>query len=85
MLSMGLYLLQLHGTPRNQSRTTHCASISVILNRNLVPIQKYDDIMLWHFRLGHLSFRYLEKPFPSLFINKDPRLFHCEIRQLAKH
>ena len=40
--------------------------------------------MLWHFRLGHPSFRYLkEKIFPSLFTNKV--IFQCEVCQLAKH
>ncbi|KAJ9541315.1 hypothetical protein OSB04_027821 [Centaurea solstitialis] len=43
------------------------------------------DIMLWHNRLGHPSFPYLNKLFPQLFINKDLSSFHCEICQLAKH
>ena len=30
-----------------------------------------DTIMLWHFRLGHPSFSYLKRNFPSLLINKD--------------
>ena len=41
--------------------------------------------MLEHYRLGHPNFSYLEKMFPSLFINKNPKLFQCEIYQLAKH
>ena len=28
---------------------------------------------------------YLLRLFPSLFINKNPNLFHCEVCQLAKH
>ena len=41
--------------------------------------------MLWHFRLGHPNFSYLKCLFPSLFTNKDPRYFHCDICQLSKH
>lgn len=41
--------------------------------------------MLWHFRLGHPSFSYMKHLFPSLFVNKDPSLFQCEMCQLAKH
>ena len=37
-----------------------------------------------HFRLGHPNFRYLKHLFPSLFTNKDPRSFHCDIFQLSK-
>lgn len=41
--------------------------------------------MLWHYRLGHPNFLYLSKMFPSLFINKNPNSFCCEICQFAKH
>lgn len=44
-----------------------------------------DDIMLWHYRLGHPNFVYLNKLFPSLFKNKNISDFQCEICQLAKH
>ncbi|CAN1248148.1 Retrovirus-related Pol polyprotein from transposon RE2 [Linum perenne] len=43
------------------------------------------QIMLWHYRLGHPSFGYLEKLFPELFANKRLDQFHCEVYQLAKH
>ena len=43
------------------------------------------DIMLWHFRLGHPSFHYLKKLFPTVFVNKDPSSLHCEFCVLAKH
>ena len=43
------------------------------------------NVMLWHYRLGHPNFMYLEKLFPSLFINKNPKFFSCEIFQLSKH
>jgi len=46
---------------------------------------KESAIMMWHFRLGHPNFMYLKHLFPSLFINKNPNSFHCEVCQLAKH
>ena len=48
-------------------------------------VNNMDEVMLWHFNLGHPNFVYLEKMFPQLFINKKSRLFHCEICQFAKH
>lgn len=48
-------------------------------------INKDSDVMIWHYRLGHPSFQYLERLFPSLFINTSPNIFNCEICQLAKH
>ena len=44
-----------------------------------------NNVMLWHFRLGHPSFSYMFKLFPTLFHNKNPSLFQCEICQLSKH
>ena len=41
--------------------------------------------MLWHYRLDHPNFSYIEKLFPRLFINKKFRSYQCEIYQLAKH
>ncbi|CAN1325713.1 Retrovirus-related Pol polyprotein from transposon RE2 [Linum perenne] len=43
------------------------------------------DILLWHFRLGHPSFVYLERILPQLFRNKKATLPNCEVCQLAKH
>ena len=41
--------------------------------------------MLWHYRLGHPNFVYLQKLVPSLFRNKNPKEFQCEICQFSKH
>ena len=41
--------------------------------------------MLWHFRLGHPNFLYLQKLFPSLFIIKNQRHLQCEVCQFSKH
>ena len=35
-----------------------------------------DKVMLWHSRLGHPSFGYLERLFPSLFTNKKVDSIH---------
>ena len=48
-------------------------------------VNKDSEVMLWHYRLGHPNFLYLEKLFPHLFINKKSKFFNCEICQLAKH
>ncbi|XP_062095144.1 protein FAR1-RELATED SEQUENCE 11 isoform X2 [Humulus lupulus] len=44
-----------------------------------------NDIIRWHYRLGHPSFSYLKYLFPKLFQNKDLSLLKCEICQFAKH
>ena len=41
--------------------------------------------MVWHFRLGHPNFAYLEKLFLVFFKNENPNLFQCEVCQLSKH
>ncbi|CAN1852228.1 Retrovirus-related Pol polyprotein from transposon RE2, partial [Linum perenne] len=43
------------------------------------------QVMLWHSRLGHPSFGYLERLLPKLFQNKSSKDFQCETCQLAKH
>ena len=52
---------------------------------NEVTFSIEDEIMLWHLRLGHPSFSYLQHLFPLLFKNKNPSLFQCEICVLSKH
>lgn len=41
--------------------------------------------MLWHRRLGHLSFGYLKKLKPNLFLNLVESEFKCDICELAKN
>ena len=41
-------------------------------------VNKDSEMMSWHDRLGHPNFIYL-KMFPSLFRNKSPKFFDCEI------
>ena len=42
------------------------------------------EIWLWHRRLGHASFGYMNKLFPNLFANFDVSGFKCDICELAK-
>ncbi|KAJ9671110.1 hypothetical protein PVL29_027210 [Vitis rotundifolia] len=46
--------------------------------------KKKSEIWSWHRRLGHTSFGYLKKLFPSLFAKSDISSFHCDICELAK-
>ncbi|KAI5322147.1 hypothetical protein L3X38_031219 [Prunus dulcis] len=43
-----------------------------------------DKILLWHKRLGHASFGYLKKLFPSLFSDLDVSNFQYDTCELAK-
>ena len=76
----GLYILQDY-TP--SVRITPKFSLFSLNNQSIS--NKDSDIMLWHYRLGHPNFLYLSKMFPSLFTNKNLKLFCCEICQFAKH
>ena len=42
------------------------------------------EIWLWYRRLGHASFGYMKKLFPSLFANFDVSSFQCDVCELAK-
>lgn len=44
----------------------------------------YNQVMLWHIRLGYLSFSYLKHLFPKLFKGINCSKFHCEACHLAK-
>ena len=71
----GLYILRVDDSKRNQEVSkTACAATT----------PKPDPVMLWHYRLGHPNFMYLEKLFPSLF-NKNSKFFNCEVCQVSKH
>lgn len=46
--------------------------------------KKKSNIWLWHRRLGHASFGYLKKLFPSLLVKVDVSNFQCDVCELAK-
>lgn len=43
-----------------------------------------NNIVLWHKRMGHPSFSYLQRMFPHLHLNKST-IPHCDICEFAKH
>ena len=43
-----------------------------------------EQIMRWHYRLGHPSFSYFKHLFPALFKDIDCSFFHCESCYLSK-
>ncbi|KAM1198463.1 hypothetical protein ACFX2H_009809 [Malus domestica] len=45
---------------------------------------KASKVWLWHRRLGHASFGYLRRLFPSLFLKNDVSSFKCGVCELAK-
>lgn len=61
---------------------------STELNKNIFlgcNVSSYDDIMRWHYRLGHPSFPYMKHLFPDFFHNKSLSKFKCEVCEFAKH
>ena len=68
----GLYYFEKDILVKGQAQTVSCNSLS-----------RKQEVLLWHCRLGHPSFPYLQHLFPSLFENKD--FFQCEVCQVAKH
>ncbi|CAN1152028.1 Retrovirus-related Pol polyprotein from transposon TNT 1-94, partial [Linum perenne] len=72
----GLYLLR--GTNQRDVKVPHVA-----LSSSLSYVES--QIMLWHYRLGHSSFSYLQRLFPHLFRNKTTLRLNCEVCQYAKH
>ncbi|GAA0147742.1 hypothetical protein LIER_07368 [Lithospermum erythrorhizon] len=81
----GLYLLN-GNSPLHRQVHSSCVSESVSNSSSTsVSVSNENNVMLWHYRLGHPNFVYLERMLPHLFINKNSKFFHCEICQLAKH
>ena len=56
-----------------------------IASCNSTSVPENNDIMLWHWRMGHPSFKYLYRLFPSLCSNNISLDVHCEVCELAKH
>ena len=51
---------------------------------SISSVSVHDQIMVWHYRLGHPSFSYLKYLFPTLFKGVNPLSFQCESCLLAK-
>ncbi|CAL9017436.1 unnamed protein product [Prunus brigantina] len=71
----GLYYLTLPSAPVRDRVINTVQSCSV---------KDKQQIWLWHRRLGHPSFGYLKRMFPSLFRSCDESSFKCETCILAK-
>ncbi|KAI5347615.1 hypothetical protein L3X38_000502 [Prunus dulcis] len=71
----GLYYLTLPSAPVRDCVINTVQSCSV---------KDKEQIWLWHRRLGHQSFGYLKRLFPSLFHSCDESSFKCETCILAK-
>ena len=86
-LCAGLYLLKVNNSPT----TSECGNLAVKSHCQFSSFESIDHsnkvstIMMWHYHLGHPNFSYLECLFPSLFINKNAKLFQCDVCQLSKH
>ena len=54
------------------------------MNETPAENNKGSDVWMWHRRLGHTSFGYLHKLFPSLFVKNDVSQFKCDVCEMAK-
>ncbi|KAF7821409.1 Retrovirus-related Pol polyprotein from transposon TNT 1-94 [Senna tora] len=54
-------------------------------HKTVLSVTCLPDILLWHYRLGHHNFHYMQKLYPSLFRNKSSILVQCDICQFSKH
>ena len=82
--SVGLYLLDTKTSLERQTQLASCNYVHALISHSNKD-SVLDPIMLWHFRLGHLSFSYLKHLFPYLFYDKNINVFHCELCKMAKH
>ena len=69
----GLYYFEDGGNLCRQAQMTSLKSICVSSD---------NEIMLWHYRLGHPNFQHLKYLFPKLFKNKNPFVLQCDICQI---
>lgn len=81
-LQNGLYILKVDASLNIHGQFSNRLSL---VSMSSSMLNKTSAIMLWHYRLGHLNFMYLQKLFPDLFDNKNPREFHCDFCTLSKH
>ena len=81
----GLYLLEVNDPPQGATHHFDCSMSSSPISLSVSQSNNDSAIMLWPYRLGHPNFLYLEKLFPSLFHNKNPNEFQCEICQFSKN
>ena len=73
-----LYYLELNSN--NSGLLTQALSV----NENPIENNKGSAMWMWHHRLGHVSFGYLHKLFPSLFMKNNASQFKCDVCEMAK-
>lgn len=61
----------------NMDQISYFADFFVLNNK--------DDIMLWHLRLGHPSFKYLKDLIPKLFVKEYILIFQCEVCEFSNN
>ncbi|KAL0545260.1 hypothetical protein IC582_020410 [Cucumis melo] len=86
----GLSLGRTIGTVRHSKRfyilddDTSCSSLSRISLLSSYFSTSEQDCMLWHFRLGHANFTYMQYLFPHLFSKLDVSFLSCDVCIQAK-
>ncbi|KAL4035407.1 hypothetical protein IC575_004092 [Cucumis melo] len=73
--SRGLYILD---------NDTSCSSLSRVSLLSSYFSTSKQDCMLWHFRLGHPNFTYMQYLFPHLFSKLDVSSLSCDVYIRAK-
>ncbi|KAL5840711.1 hypothetical protein ACOSQ4_013319 [Xanthoceras sorbifolium] len=85
-IQFGLYVIKADASKGIQGHSAESKTFSLkSMSKFMSKSNKESVVMLWHYRLGHPSFLYLEKLFPDLFINKSSKDFHCDFYELSKH
>jgi len=75
----GLYYLE------DELETRHQHEQIISFSESFLASNNKNNVMLWHLRFSHLSFKYLKTVFLKLFVDKDFSSFQCEICEIAKH
>ena len=82
---VGLYILRVDDSLEERTQNASCVSTPALVSQfnrdSILVVGSNNDgaIMLWHYRLGHPSFLYSEKLFPSLYNDKNLKFFSVRI------
>lgn len=66
------------------SNSSRMLTQALAVEENQGDKSKALEIWLWHHRLGHASFSYLQRLFPSLFVKHDISNFKCGVCEMPK-
>nr|KYP38632.1 hypothetical protein KK1_040107 [Cajanus cajan] len=56
----------------------------VLVTKRSQEVRKGEDIWLWHKRIGHASFGYIDKLFSNVFDQIDTLTLYCDVCELEK-